>query len=424
MFSFLNKNKKKCVIIGFDGTPFRLINDFSSNNIMPNMKKILDAGTLRKMASSIPDVSSVAWSSIITGKNPGEHGIYGFMELKKGTYQLRFPNFNDLKEETFWEKMQDKKTAIINVPSTYPAKTINGILISGFVALDLEKATFPVSLVPKLISSDYRIDVDSNKAHESMDLFLKDLDETLESRRRAFKLLWEEDDWDIFMFVFTDTDRLFHFLWEAYEDKNHKYHEYFINYFKKIDIVLGEIYANLKKDDSFIMLSDHGFELLYKEIYINSLLREKGFLKFKKFPSEFDDIDFGTKAFALDPARIYINTEGKFPRGFVSQNKREEVIRELIELFTDFKVENKQVIKKICRKEEIFTGKYLEDAPDLILLSNPGFDLKATTREKEIAGKRLFTGKHTQDDAFIYFNNDNNNFPKEPSVADFVKLIK
>ncbi|MBI5207586.1 MAG: alkaline phosphatase family protein [Candidatus Firestonebacteria bacterium] len=425
MFNIFKKNnKKRTVIIGFDGAPYRLIQDLTSCGTMPRLREIIKSGTFSKIASSIPEVSSVAWSSIITGKNPGQHGIYGFMEMKKGTYQLTFPNFNDLREKPFWENLTDKKSAIINVPSTYPARYLNGILISGFVAIELEKATFPQSLIPELKENDYRLDVDIQKAHQSMDLFLKDLYETHELRIKSYRMLWEKDDWDIFMFIFTETDRLFHFLWEAYEDKSHKYHKNFIEYFQKLDEAVGEIYSNLKKDDSFIMLSDHGFELLEKEVYVNSFLVEKGFLKLKQVPANsFDDIDTGTKAFALDPARIYINMEGKYPRGSVTLDKKQEVIKNLIETFTDLKIDNKPVIKRIFRKEELYTGKYLEDAPDLVLLSNKGFDLKATIRETEIAGKRIFTGKHTQDDAFIYFNWTDDQFPKEPSVTDFISLI-
>ena len=95
-------NKRKTVIIGLDGVPYELLLDFSEKGVMPNIKSLLSNGVLKKMASTIPEISSVAWSSIITGKNPAEHGIFGFTEFPPNTYRLSFPNFSQLKVSPFW----------------------------------------------------------------------------------------------------------------------------------------------------------------------------------------------------------------------------------------------------------------------------------------------------------------------------------
>ena len=88
----MTKNAKT-IIIGLDGVPFSMIEGFAQTGVMPNTKKLIDAGVFRKMLSSIPEVSSVAWSSMITGKDPGGHGIFGFMDLMEHTYRMTFPNF-------------------------------------------------------------------------------------------------------------------------------------------------------------------------------------------------------------------------------------------------------------------------------------------------------------------------------------------
>ena len=309
---------RRLVIIGLDGVPYRLLKDLSEKGIMPNTRLIMENGLFRKMESTIPEVSSVAWSSIITGKNPGEHGIFGFTDFPQGTYRLSFPNFNDLKAPAFWKRDNSRRSVIINVPATFPASKLNGIHISGFVALDLERSTYPPSLAPKLKELDYRVDVDSSKAHKSLDLFLEDLDRTLQARIEAYRYLWDKEDWDTFMLVFTGTDRLSHFLWDAYEDESHPYHSAFLDHFHQIDEVIGEICHRLSENDYLIMLSDHGFELLDKHVNINYFLQEEGFLRLKdESRKNFSDIDFGTEAFALDPARIYINRENKYPRGSI-----------------------------------------------------------------------------------------------------------
>ena len=263
-------NKKRTAVIGIDGVPYRLMKNLSDKGVMPNFKELRKNGTFCKMQSSIPELSSVSWSSIITGKNPGTHGIFGFTDFIEGTYSLRFPNFRNLKSKAFWQR-DSRKYIIINVPSTYPAQEINGFLVSGFVALDLEKAVYPSRFVNTLKELGYRIDVDAQKGHESKPLFLKDLFETHKNRIKAYRYFWDKAgiDWDVFMFVFTGSDRLGHFLWEAYEDPNHEYHSEFLRYFELIDEEIGYIKSKLREDDALIMLSDHGMELIkYNESII------------------------------------------------------------------------------------------------------------------------------------------------------------
>ena len=88
---------KKVVIIGLDGVPHSLLEQFTQQGIMPHFREIMSKGFLRKMETSLPEVSSVAWTSFMTGKNPGEHGIFGFMELKDSSYDMHFPNYTDVK---------------------------------------------------------------------------------------------------------------------------------------------------------------------------------------------------------------------------------------------------------------------------------------------------------------------------------------
>jgi len=108
MLGLLKKKKKipkKAVIIGIDGLPYSLIKTYIQRGVMPGYARMIREGSLHRMESSLPEVSSVAWTSFMTGKNPGDHGIFGFMELD-GSYAYRFPNFKDIKAPTFWEKLK------------------------------------------------------------------------------------------------------------------------------------------------------------------------------------------------------------------------------------------------------------------------------------------------------------------------------
>lgn len=416
----------KIVIIGIDGVPYSLMKNLSDRNVMPNFKKLRREGVFTKMSSSIPEISCVSWSSIITGKNPGEHGVYGFTDIIKGTYTLSFHHSKNLKAPTFWQKDKSKKFVIVNLPSTYPAQKINGVLISGFVSPDLEKAVYPPSYLEKLKSLNYKIDIDSEKGHKSKRLLFKELFETLELRRKIFESLWEEIAWDIFMIVLTGTDRLGHFLWDAYENKNHEFHTEFLEFFEHIDEVIGSIDSKLKENDSLIILSDHGMESIETNLHTNAYLANEGYLVLGDNPKKgYNNIKNGTKAFALEPGRIYLNKAGKYPRGCVKGRDEDKLIEDLIDLFSGLERNGKKVMKGVYRKEDIYHGSHLENAPDLVLLSNSGLNLKSGLFKQELFEKDSFAGKHTQEDAFLYVKNRESLsiIPEEPSVEDVTTIL-
>ncbi len=392
----------RAIILGLDGVPYNLIKGFMQKGIMPNMKALIENGHFRKMNSSIPEISSVAWSSAITGKNPAEHGIFGFIDLLPSSYGVRYPNYANLKEKAFWDKI-DGKSVIINVPSTYPVRKMKGVHISGFVSIDINKSVYPADLITVINEKNYKLDVNTEYGHKSYDLFLNDLDKTLDARMEVARFLWDYVDWQIYMLVFTGTDRLMHFLWNAYEDENNRYHEDFIRHFEKVDKAIGEIIERMEEEDYLVMLSDHGFERLDRDLNVNQVLKKEGLLVFDKEDAIYlRDISQKSKAFALDPGRIYLNMKGKFPRGSVDEMEREKLIEEIYGIFNELEYEGRKAIKAIFRKEEIYSGPYFNNAPDLVLIGNEGVNLKGNLKAKNTFEKSFFTGKHTYDSAFFY----------------------
>ncbi|MHC5060159.1 MAG: alkaline phosphatase family protein [Planctomycetota bacterium] len=419
-------DNSKTVIIGLDGVPFGMIKEFAETGVMPHMAEVISKGTFKKMRSSVPEVSCVAWSSMITGQNPAEHGIFGFMDLRPDSYKMSFPNFTTLKSPPFWDEWPGQ-SVIINVPGTYPVRGMNGVHIAGFVALDLEKSVHPKSLVGDLKQMGYQLDVDALKGHSDMDAFLSDIDRTVSARIEAYRYLWDALDWRTFMLVFTCTDRLMHFLWSAYEDTSHKHHDFFLDHFRKIDAVIGEICNRMGEDDLLLMHSDHGFEKLDHEVHINYFLGSEGYLQFQKDAEiSLDNICPATKAFALDPARIHLNLKGKYPCGSVEIGQAEGILTELEKLFASLEVDGRKVIRDVYRKEQIYSGPYLDDGPDLILVGNEGFDLKAKLKVDQLTGKGAFTGKHTQDSAFLLVKglSDPAIVPEDPAVSDIKGIIE
>ncbi len=267
-----------------------------------------------------------------------------------------------------------------------------------------------MSLLPKLEEFKYRIDIDTARARDDHDFLIQDLYETLKIREETVNYLWKNEDWDLFMVVITGTDRLQHFLFDAYVDKTHPYHQAFVDYYEKIDTFVGRIYekyTQLEAEKAFFMLSDHGFTQIKTEVYINRWLFENGYLKFNtNTPKMVTDIGPGTIAFALDPSRIYINLRGKYPLGNIDKKDYNRLREELKSAFLEIKYEGESILRQVFFKEEVYTGPFLDQAPDLVLLSKHGFDLKATVQRDVVFGRSILQGMHTYDDAFFFSDNN------------------
>lgn len=419
--NIFKKREKRVVMIGLDGVPYSLLKTLIDRGICPNIKEFSQKNNFMQMDASLPEISSVSWASFMTGANPAKHGIFGFTELKPYSYSITFPNYLSLKEKTIWDIIGEKgkKSTILNLPGTYPAREHNGILISGFVAIDLKRSVHPQTLYSKLKEMDYKIDVDTTKAKDKK-FFYNDLFDTLEKRRKVFSDLWNEQC-DLFIGVITDTDRLQHFEYDSIVDENSDRFETAMKFYKKVDETVGEILDKTNEKDTVLMMSDHGFTKLEEEVYLNRILVQNGFLKWEEDPpSGFEKISQQAKAFAMDPSRIYIHRKGVYPRGSVEEKDIEKIRKELKQLFLSIERNGKRVIKNVFFREEIYEGDYLSNAPDIVLLSNYGFDLKGNPKSTEPFAKTHFSGMHTRDDAFLITDES---FTKKPHIENVTSII-
>ncbi len=399
------------------------------SGVMPKTKEIVSRGRLAPMTASLPEISSVSWSSFMTGLDPGGHGIFGFTDFKDSSYSLRYPSFRDLKAPAIWDVLGERrmKSVVINQPSTYPARPISGVLVSGFVALELDRAVAPLSYLSTLKDLRYEIDVDTAKCRDDHDALFSSLHRLLAGRRAVLDDLWDREDWSYMEVVVTGTDRLHHFLWDAYENAGHPRRGDFLAYYRAIDDFLGHVFERfegMETDGAFFMLSDHGFCGTKKEIYVNSVLRDAGFLRLPPGASSLEGITESTKAFALDPARIYLNRKGRFPRGSVEAGDAAPLLRDLEALFEGLAAGGERIVRRQFTGEEAYSGPFARNGPDLLLVPRNGFDLKGRVGAEGIEGERRFQGMHTWDDAFLFSLDPSAiEIDGEPNVADVSEKI-
>ncbi len=394
------RTSPRAVILGLDGVPYSILMEYMRRGIMPQLSMLCSGdGTLMPMRSTLPEISSVAWSSFMTGKNPGQHGIFGFMEIDRQSYDYTFPNFQSLRERPLWER-EGIKTAALNIPQTYPAAPMNGVMVSGFVALDLRTATYPERVYNYLNGIGYRIDVDSRLAPENPEAFFSDLFETFDKRKEAIEYLFDREEWQLFIAVVTETDRLHHFFFDSSSEG--KYYPVFERFYSELDRFIGSIATKAINEGAvFMTCSDHGFSTIYSEVYLNRWLMEKGYLSLNGTDG-LKGILPESRAFCLEPSRIYIHTEGRYGRGSVNINDYEKLRVELKEELNNLTFDGRKVIKEIYFKEEIFNGDFTDNGPDIYLLPNHGFDIKGAVKRDTVFGTSHFKGMHTYDDAHLF----------------------
>lgn len=298
----MKEQDRKVVVVGLDGATFDVIGRWTGEGKLPNLERIMKNGVTGRFSSSIPPVTPVAWASIMTGKNPGKHGVFDFDTRQKGSYHRSVVNASNIDGETLWSTLSKAglRVGVVHVPLTHPPEKVNGFVVSGY-ALSPSISTYPPNLVNELFSKVpryKRIYSDIllvNYVPEMDDDYIKSILLATEEEKNVTFYLMENYEWDFFMTHFYFGDQIQHFLWK-YMDPKHpafdpegsqKYGDAILTYYEKIDDIIGQILRKINVNTTMIVLSDHGMGPLYKRVYINHWLRELGLLKLKESgPSE------------------------------------------------------------------------------------------------------------------------------------------
>ena len=401
----------KVFVLGLDGTPFSLVTRMMKDGRLPNLARIVKSGSLVRINSVVPTVSAVAWASFMTGKNPGKHNIFGFVDRRLDPFELRIISADMLRGDTLWDLLNcdGKRTIVMNVPVTYPPKEIDGILVSGFLAPSVDKATYPPEFADVLKKAGYIVDVDTWLARESREDFLSQLHRALRKRFEVAFSLIRKQKWDFFMLHVMETDRLHHFFWRQMEEDHPVGAARFYNLYTVLDDLIGELKSRLPREASLVVLSDHGFCRAKREVELNHWLVRQDMLKFTTDnPQSLADIHPESQAYSLIPGRIFINLKGREPIGSVApgpdyDSVRQKMVGALLALRDP---EDKvPVFKDVILRERLYAGPAVANAADLVAVPNEGYELKAKLNATELYRTSELAGMHTYEDAFLFVEN-------------------
>ena len=123
----------KALIVGLDSATFDLARPWIAGGKLPSLAALMENGAWGRLASVVPPITPPAWTSFMTGKNPGKHGIFHFLEASPGTYGFRYLNAGSRRAKTIWRILSDAGYTVgtINIPFTYPPEQLSGFQISG-----------------------------------------------------------------------------------------------------------------------------------------------------------------------------------------------------------------------------------------------------------------------------------------------------
>lgn len=425
---------RKVVVIGLDCGTFRFVKPFAEEGWLPNLKRVMQQGVTRILKSTIPPISPPAWATFLTGKNPGRHGIFHFVEMNVNDYGFisnRLINSSLFSGQTFIDFIsnQNLKVGIVKIPFTYPPWKVNGFMIAGEPSPDWKKAhTYP----PELAETIGRVNLGSSFDFMRYDTegLLKHLKFDCDVRTRIACEMLEKGTCDFFMLVHNITDAAVHRFWKFtdpgcpnYEQNFSRYKNIIRDIYVEADKSIGQILKKIDQDTTVFFMSDHGASRKPTRFFhINTWLKQAGYLNCKNKQSSVQrikplvlkiknalppvtrqlilhalQVNFlkkfsalqakaanfewcSTKAYAVNLYTTYdgivLNLKGRQPCGIVepgleAEQLCQEIQSALLKLRDPRTGQN--IIEKIYRREEVFQGGFSERMPDLIIQYNHNY---------------------------------------------------
>ncbi|MBP7708034.1 MAG: alkaline phosphatase family protein [Candidatus Aminicenantes bacterium] len=341
---------RKLLVVGLDCAPPEIV--FDRRDELPVLKGLMEKGLWGKLRSSDPPITIPAWMVMATGLDPGRLGLYGFRHRRGYAYdQMWIANSKAVKDMRVWDYIGEAggTSTLVSVPPSYPPYPVAGNLVSCFITPPGpgKETTWPPALKAEIEErfGPYIFDVVFRT--DDRDEILRQIYAMTDQRFEVMEWLMEAKPWNLFWFVEIGVDRVHHAFWK-YMDREHHLYEpgnrfetAIIDYYKHLDGKIGRLLDKAGPDAAVLVVSDHGAKRMKGAFCVNEWLIDKGWLAVKERPSKpvsLDDLAIDwerTRAWAWGGyyARVFLNVEGREPKGVIPagdyEKVREELLREL-----------------------------------------------------------------------------------------------
>lgn len=438
----------RTLLIGLDGATYTVLDPLMNGTceegvVMPYLASLRENGYSAVLKSTNHPLTPPAWTTVCTGRTPGQHGIYDFVRFEDLGDDVYFTLYDarDIRSETLWETAgrEGKSIVSLNFPMMAPPPEVNGSLVPGFVSWKhLRRNMWPKSLFgridkidgfdPKELSWDFERESQIGDVMPDEELY-KWVDNHLPRDKQWTKIgmhLLTEDKPDIFALMMDGTDKIQHQAWHVLDpklwdsskadDAAKAVRRLVLQYFRELDGYVQSLVEAAGPDAQVVIVSDHGFTGSDKVVRINYHLESLGHLKWRESDgseaaarrdmANFANLDWqNTKAFCPTPSSngIVIRMQSdKVPGGVPAgeyESFRDQLIKDLLALKDPDTGEH--VIQDVLKREEAFPGGAMENAPDLtLILCDHGF-VSVRNREPVVVTRPTPLGTHHPDGIFI-----------------------
>ncbi len=380
-------SRPKVLLIGLDCAEPSLVFERWRKEL-PNLSAMMDSGLYGPLLSTVPPVTVPAWASMLTSKDPGQLGLYGFRNRKDHSYDnMSLASSVWLKEKTLDQILSRQRltSILLGVPLTYPPRPLRGLVVSGPLTPSKDVSfTYPPELQTELDAAAggcYIIDVPDFRT-EDKDRLLRDIYEMTRARFNTAVYLTRNKPWDFFMMVEMGIDRIHHGFWR-HHDRNHRlyqpgnpYENAIRDYYRFIDDQIGKLMEYVPHDTLILVASDHGAKTMRGGFAINQWLIKNGLLSLKEALPEkpvrlFPDMVDWPRTSAWGEGgyygRLFLNVKGREPQGVVPAGSYEELCGEISRaLEAEVDDQGEAMGNQVFRADSIYR-QVRNVAPDLIV---------------------------------------------------------
>jgi predicted AlkP superfamily phosphohydrolase/phosphomutase len=442
---------KKLAIVLVDGMDPDVINQYIKQ--LPNISSLIGNGCFKRMDSVFPPDSIPAWTTIYTGLNPGEHGIFesfDYLQLKNRSVDY---DTDIIRGNTFWDKISAKgyKVGIFNPFLAYPSWDVNGFMLCGPVFQTGEVSSNKEELIKNNNVPPLGAIVDYPTKDTLKSFYCDTFELTKQQNKLALKLFAEEKC-DMFFYGSLTTDRLKHYFWKftdktdpKYPGKN-QYENAVLDIYKEVDSLIGDMRKIGGDEYRYILLSDHGHQRrVIKTFNLNEWLRRNCYIDAKYNIKSFIEVTKNITLEVLDKLnitelalkhakkipgakslkssdyvlkkdrKIYVpRYAGMNPYGGIAINKEKYSDEEYRNLVNDLKSKlakvfdpktKQPIIEWIGDREEIYRGKYIENFPNIIFKLHQDYGINRSLFTRGIVSINPFhtnlSGGHRKEGIFI-----------------------
>lgn len=441
----------RTLLLGLDGATFTLLDPAMEAGVMPFLRAAIARGVRADLESTPCPVTPPAWTTIMTGRNPGTHGVFDFIRVTDETdpsQGFRLVNGRDVRCETIWSvaTRQGRKVAALNFPATFNLPPFGGALVPGFVtARLLRTSTQPrelwdrIKTLPDFNAKDAAWNLDEGRKPLGRGLDSAadygDWIDYLKRKERAWAAvaqhLVETDPPDLLAIVFECADRLQHQVWHlldpaslpaALDPEEAALRESSLDYYRLVDRLMERLVNAAGPDTRVVVASDHGFGPTTEVFYANTWLERAGYFHWKpsavaddgemlsaeNMRDHFAAIDFSrTLAYARTTSAngIYIRIArtpgepGVRPEDYGAFRAR--LARELAEWRDP--ATGTAVVTRVVTRDEAFPGGCNDEAPDLTVTIRDGGFISILRSDVIVRPREGVKGTHRPEGVFVAF---------------------